>query len=244
MATFVTYRNVCFYSELRKAIRDFENSTRAFQPAQKWTKKSPGALMHEQSERNVKLLVRHEARVQKMQSRIDSLTDQLSNFTLMMKKGHAEKQDYGQGPARTSSYCREPGHEVDRCLRNPNRDRRCANCGKMGHGPETCWSNVNAISAVKNDKKDPQDRFILLRNEYDSTSSENVSSEEDDAAENNVLHVIMEAKSGERDCVLTVKRGIDGQTVPKKPTFKSQRPYSCQKYFKSDAIGSKGGKEA
>lgn len=48
-----------------------------------------GGFLQEKSEMNRKLLVRPDARIQNMESKIATLADQLSNLMLMMEKSHA-----------------------------------------------------------------------------------------------------------------------------------------------------------
>lgn len=77
-----------------------------------------------------KLLVRPDVRVHNMETKIDTLSEQRSNMTPLMKKRHKTPSSHVQeratetfGPTeRIFSYCRRPGHGVGRCPDNPNRD--------------------------------------------------------------------------------------------------------------------------
>lgn len=87
VATFAMYRGVSSYMDLKKAVKDFDSGMRAFHAVSKDTERSAGTWLGNQEEKDMKLLVRPDARVQNMEAKIDTLADQMSSLTLLMKKG-------------------------------------------------------------------------------------------------------------------------------------------------------------
>lgn len=154
VATFAIYCGAPNYAQLASAVRDFDCGSRVFQAGPLTGEQGPSKLKEMELGKEVKLLVRPDVRVHNMKAKIDTLANQLSNLTLILKKSHAQpsRECSGDGPSgkgtfdRSCSYCSKPGHGASRCPDNPNRDRRCANCGKMAHGPETCWSKPKSVS--------------------------------------------------------------------------------------------------
>lgn len=145
VASISMYCGACDYAQLVKAVQDFDSGKCAFQlrpTPEKASKTTPGT----DTDKEIKLFVRPDARVQKMEAKIDTLADQLSSLTLILLKGHSQvprnrfpaQVDGTEGAERMCSFCNKPGHGANRCLTNPNHDRRCNNCGKLDHGPETC----------------------------------------------------------------------------------------------------------
>ena len=150
LAAFAVYRSAKDYEELKTVIRDFESGLRAFRSANRKGKIAEAssvalpAIGARSTEKHPKLLVRPDARVSNMESKIDSITDQLANLSLLMKKSTSTTrfQDASRGDRsdRVCSYCKKTGHGAAQCAENPNRDKRCRRCGKIGHNEETCWS--------------------------------------------------------------------------------------------------------
>lgn len=83
-------------------------------------------------------------------------------------------------------------HNAIRCPENPNRDRRCPNWAKMGHGPETCFSRPKAALRVKDEKDVQQNQVIYMDGGEHSSSSEEQSSSTDEQDEQGGLNVILD----------------------------------------------------
>lgn len=71
-----------------------------------------------------------------MESKIDSLTYQIANLTLIVKKisslageekkkGAWKENDYGT----VCSYCKDPGHIAGSCEKKPKKNHRCDHWG-------------------------------------------------------------------------------------------------------------------
>lgn len=137
LATFAMYRELATYDQLTRAVREFVGGVSAFQSGSIQTP-TPVQKHDDIREKDIKLLVRPDARVQNMEAKIRDIADQLSNLTLILKKSHAKRPDDRvpqgsegiNGFEKGCSYCKMPGHGVNKCPENPNRERRCTNCGK------------------------------------------------------------------------------------------------------------------
>lgn len=72
-----------------------------------------------------------------------------------------------------SSNCWKPGHGANKCADNINLDKRCTNCGKMGHGLETDWIKPRNAVCNCNLEAGKQNRISVINNaEKDSTFEE------------------------------------------------------------------------
>ena len=80
-------------------------------------------------------------RQDKLDNKVDAITNQRADLSLMMKK----RQWPGDNDTSwTCSYCKEPGHSATRFRSNPHRDTRYPTCEKIGHNTtETCWSRFS-----------------------------------------------------------------------------------------------------
>lgn len=173
---------------------------------------------------NVKLLARPDARVQNMEAKMNTLADQLASLTLILKKGSSKRttdrtgeiRDQYNGFEKGCSYCQKPGNSANKCPENPNRDIRCTNCGKMGHGLETCWSKSRNAYRRREGMPAKQNQVAVLNAAEDDSSTEDDSTSSDDEYDRNGFHVILdeEDRTGK---FLAVKRGMDGQPVAKSP---------------------------
>lgn len=87
LAAFAAFRESSIYSELKKAMTDFDSRRRAFRSNGIGTKSSAVNLMKKQDAKNKKVLVCPDARVQYVESKTDTLAEQLSSLTLSRKNG-------------------------------------------------------------------------------------------------------------------------------------------------------------
>lgn len=85
LATFAGNRRVSTYDELKKAVKDFDSGTRAFRSNGVESQSSAVEWRKEQKAKNVKLLVCPDAKMPNVDSRIDTLAEQLSSLTLLLK---------------------------------------------------------------------------------------------------------------------------------------------------------------
>lgn len=213
VATFAMYRGASDYPALKKAIRDFDSGMRAFHSVTKYDGMSSTEILDVQQEKDKRLLVRPDARVKNMEVKIDTLADQLADLTLLMKKGQASSSTQVNAD-RLCSYCNKPGHGANRCTENPHRDTKCPNCGKMGHSQATCWSKRRSQEKKKEPKDQGESRVSFLGQDDGSDASSGERSAEEREGEHGV-NVIMEAENPEDDCLMALKRGADGQPLPK-----------------------------
>lgn len=86
LATFALYRGVSTYASHKKAICDFEISRSAFHSVLPQPGSTTNDLIGRQSDKDRKILVRADARVHNVESKMDALTKQLTDLTLIMKK--------------------------------------------------------------------------------------------------------------------------------------------------------------
>ena len=125
-----------------------------------------------------------------LESKIDSLTYQMANMSLLIKKQQIATsgiQDEGFNPSHSCSYCKKHGHTAYRCPTNPHRDTKCSTCGKLGHTPATCRKGRNHgpgwVSAPKSESvseeilknhagSSAEAVTVILEPEQDFTSSE------------------------------------------------------------------------
>lgn len=92
-----------------------------------------------------------------MKTKIDTLTDQLSNPTLLLKDGKkgavkgqgADLMNGGTVFDKTCLVFKKPGHGVGWCLKNWYMGQRCANCRNKEHKTETYWSKKKVKPEIK-----------------------------------------------------------------------------------------------
>ena len=88
-------------------------------------------------------MIRPNTRVANVESKVDPLTDELLNLTLLRNQSRDCQTAYGRKESnkdKTCSVCRKPGCYASKCPDYPKRGVRCQNCGKLGHEESTCWS--------------------------------------------------------------------------------------------------------
>lgn len=143
--------------------------------------------------------------------KVDALTDRLTELSLMIKTSSAVNRESTTGLQHSCNLCKKPGHGPSRCDYNPNRDHRCEKCGKLGHKPVTCWTNPGkppSRVSFKDVRSDGGQELNLGR--VETTVGERVS---------------LIAEMSEDEVVAAVKRGNDGEELPKQ-TRHSCRPIS------------------
>ena len=134
VAQFAIYRSQTTYDELMKTMKEFAAGRDAFKAA-----KTAADSVEPGAPKRVLLSSDVDPRQDKLENKVDGLTNELAELYLMMKK----RQTPGDSDTSwTCSYCKEPGHSAICCRFNPHRDTRCPTCGKIGHTTETCWSRL------------------------------------------------------------------------------------------------------
>lgn len=131
LRVFLVMRAGTDYGELRKAIKDYDTMQKAFcAPVSSIRGSSTQDDFDQQYKPDSRLLVSPDARVKNMETKIDSVTDQIANLTLMIKKTSSFKREekkkvsYKDGDYDIAcSYCKEHGHTSGRCEKHPNKDR-------------------------------------------------------------------------------------------------------------------------
>lgn len=74
-----------------------------------------------------------------MEYDIASLVDQLADWTLIVKKSRAGREKVqGCDLQRIYSHLKKIGHGANRFPQNPNGDKKCKNCSKLGNLEENC----------------------------------------------------------------------------------------------------------
>jgi hypothetical protein len=131
---FVSLRSPRGYTELKKTICDFGKS----QEISEEGNLRPGRWKSPLTNSS-------------LDSRIESLTAQLSDLTLIVKKTMDAGAEVSSGKVRTCSYCKKEGHFIGRCDLNPDKDTQCAKCKIFGHRAENCWSSKKQESDHKSE---------------------------------------------------------------------------------------------
>ena len=140
VAQFAIYRSPTTYEELMKTVKDFADGRDAFKAA-----KSSAQSAEPVAPKRVLMRSDRDPRQDKLENKVDALTSQLAELSLMMKK----RQTPGESDTRwTCSCCKEPGDSATRCRSNPHRDSRFPTCGKIGHTTESCWSRSSRINVA------------------------------------------------------------------------------------------------
>lgn len=122
-----------------------------------------------------------------MKGKIDTLSDQLAELSLLVKNQSANSTREGamgdsvQGYRENDhfcSYCQKPVHGANWFAQNPNQNKKCSIGGKTVYDETTCWStskpnDSRAVSFIKGtsalDEEDTEDTH------EEHLSSENVS---------------------------------------------------------------------
>ena len=131
VSQFVLYRSPTTYEGLKKAVKDFVTGRKAFLAARDAKQSQP------QVPKRVLQRLERRQEPDKIERKVGVLAEQLAELSLLMKNNQTIEQSEH---VRTCSFCKEPGHGASCCRSNPHRDSRCPNCGKLGHGKETCWA--------------------------------------------------------------------------------------------------------
>lgn len=158
--------------------------------------------------KDVLLLLRPNARVQNIETKIDTPAEQFSNLTLILKKGQSKppKDPIGESSQilprheRAYSNCRKPGQGGNKFFENPHRNRRWTGCGMMGPGLESCWLKPRIAEHSKEEKPKEQNQGdYIIEKKYSSSSfgdSRSTHDEYDQAG----FHVIFEYDMKNEHC--------------------------------------------
>lgn len=202
------------YSPFKTVIIDFYVRRRAFQLAS--IAGISSYFSHgmdpnpRQRETPPQLLVHPDARIRNVEYMIDSMADQLAEFTLIIKN----KQTVNETPVRTGDLelvCKRPGHGTNRYTKKSNRDKKCHSCRKIGHKEEVRWLCKKNDDQAK--KKTEMANVTLCDKNHPEYSSQNLNST-DEGNYGRQLAVVVEENGGECE-VMAVKRGEDGHPMKK-----------------------------
>ena len=153
-----------------------------------------------------KVMMRSNAPLSPLETKIDAFTNQLADLSLMIKKNQSrdEATAFRSVHDRTCSYCKRPGHGANRCDTNPHRDTKCPRCGTCGHSETSCWARVGT-------PRGGSSAYSRKKNQADSAVSGNPTG----SAGNQVSVVTHEALPADEELVAWVKRNADGEPVAK-----------------------------
>lgn len=131
------------YQGLVRAIRDFEGGMNYFNNSNS-EGSSVSDDLNARTEQYRKTPSRLDARVRGMEYKIDSQSSKLADLTLLVNKGRSSGIGEGSGERErgrdwTCWYCHKYGHNANRRPENPHGDKRCPECGKIGHSEKVCW---------------------------------------------------------------------------------------------------------
>ena len=189
LAQFAMYRSPTSYIELKKAVKDFaagRNAFRAARPSQR-------------PQDPVRVLNRKDAvRSDNLEHKVDALTNQLAELSLMIAKKSAGASQADRSNNMNCSFCKEPGHSASRFRVNLHRDTRCSKCGKIGHAIETCWAKEGRYGT-------PQ--IALAPRSGDQTGSKQVT---------------FIAESTDGGLVAAAKRNAEGEAIPKQRKIRDE----------------------
>lgn len=231
LAAMALFRGANDYESLKTIVQDYHKGRKTYPSLNKpyQTKEENGVKFVDEKSglqsKSPKLMVRPDARIANMESKVDNLADQLADLTLLMKKArkneagssasHAAGADIGKGKDRICSFCDTPGHGANRCPNNPNRGVKCPRCGKMGHNESTCWS--------KKKKEDASPAVSVAVEQQDIDLEEIRVDNDSDDEESNAGNVglVLEAsdddKEEEAEDLMHVKRSANGEPLQKSP---------------------------
>lgn len=239
LTTFAMFRGVSNYEELKEAVKDFDRATRSFNSSHANAQDDIRGLLEKQQATDKKLLVRPDAHVQNMESKIDTLAEQLSGLTLLMKKGSTSySRDPRAGQARmgkewTCSFFKQAGHGDSQCQRNPNKDKQCTNCGKIGHDTDSCWS-TKKLGPGENEHTKNQ---VSLMAESDADQAHN---QRNDKSGGSGVNVLVEDREEEDEShILAIKRGADGEPKPKSARRSDEDPMTIGKLLNPETSENK-----
>lgn len=92
---------------------------------------------------------------------VDTLTNQLSNISLLVKKSAEKGGNIRKVGDKECYFCGEEGHYARSCSRNPHRNTICGCCGRRGHHESTCYSKKTKeelTNVVQEDEETPLDQ--------------------------------------------------------------------------------------
>lgn len=134
---FVIYRGASEYKTMKMDVHEYVTSRRTFVRQVTFTEAGPSEVFGSK-----KVLNRTDTRVAQIESKVDSLANDLANLSLLVQNKTTAAREAAPvtDQDRTCSFCKEKCHSTNRCQKNPYRDHRCKNYSKMGHSAATCWS--------------------------------------------------------------------------------------------------------
>lgn len=208
---FIVYRAEKTYVKRKTAVKDYENGSKVYRYAMVFSVRSPStSAASDVVNYTTKVMVRPDFRVRNVDSKIYTLSKQLEQLMLMIKKS-IEKWGMENGTAtyvdkqNTCSYWKECGQFANQCPKSSHRNKLCKKCGKIGYEAATCWSKekketlVNIAQEIYNEAE--------KENEKDGTLFDH----------GGQVAVIIEDTDYEEadEAVLAVKRGMDWQPLKK-----------------------------
>ena len=152
LAQFAIYRGAKNYMDLFDAIIDFWSGHCAFQAAANSLsnsrynalESSQGMYESRGPVGSKKIMMRSNAPFSPLETKVDALTNQWDDLSLMNKKNHSRDEATAIRSLhdRTYSYCKRPGHWANRCGADPHKDTKCPRCRTFGHLETRCWARV------------------------------------------------------------------------------------------------------
>ena len=203
VSQFVFYQKPTNYEELVKATKDFvtyKESTRTNRSSSYGSKQ---------------VLLRSDVSSRALESKVDSLTKQMAELTLLVKKSQIPSSDVRNAgfsnDVPTCSYCKEGGHYATGCSKNPDRDTTCPRCGKKGHSEPRCW---------KKKKDTPATTHTVATTELE-TREEPTTEEHGPTAS-----TVIEDPADFSEVVAAAKRTAEGEPLPKQTRMEGVVPLS------------------
>ena len=214
LAQFALYRGAKTYKALLYAIMDFWSGHCAFQAAAKslsnsrykWLESWQGMYEPRGQVGLKNVMMRSNAHLSPLETKVDALTDRLADFSLMMRKNQSRDEATTFRPVhdRTCSYCKRPGHGANRCDANPHKDTKFPPCRNFDHLETSCSARIGpqkvGISA-----------YSPKKNQTNAAVSENPTG----SAGNQVSVVTHDEHRADGELAASVKRNADGEPMAK-----------------------------
>ena len=178
--------------------------------------------------RSTQVLQRLEANTRALENRVDSLTKQMAELTLLIKQSQLEENETRTRPSQsdvpTCSYCKEEEHYATGCPVNADLDTTCSRCGKKGHPELRCW------------KKTRKPRASGANTDLVNAEEPSNGAKEDEPTVSTALSSDIKS-SDNAEVVAVTKRTVDGEPVPKQTRVEGIIPLSS---LLNPATGPKG----
>lgn len=157
--------------------------------------------------------MRPNGRIRNVEYKIDTLTDQLADLTIVINISHGGvsdgKTDLSDERERMCSFSNKPGDGANIWREKPHRNKKFPHCGKVGHGEATCWSRSKATT--ENGKG-----IVIV-----TLNSDGEDKTDQAGMEGKVVNVNAVVENSDNSAtegkLLPFKRTANGQTVPKQP---------------------------